>query len=50
MKENVYATEVRDHYDVIKHIEEAATDIVPRQLVSVRGSIQRRCEACVQAG
>jgi hypothetical protein len=48
-KENVYSTKFRDRDDQINSIEVAAAGIVPRQIVSVRGSIRRRCEACVQA-
>jgi hypothetical protein len=29
--------------------EQAAADIVPTRLVSVKGSIRRRCETCDQA-
>jgi hypothetical protein len=44
MKEKVCATEVRDREHLISRSEVAATDIV-----SVKSSIRRRCEACVQA-
>jgi hypothetical protein len=33
---------------LINRTEVAAVDIIPRQLVSIRGSIRCRCEACVQ--
>jgi hypothetical protein len=48
MKEKVNAVEVQGHDDVINRIEVAAADFIPRQLVSIRGSIWCRCEACVQ--
>jgi hypothetical protein len=46
----VYATEVRDRDDLSSRTEVAAADIrkLPRQLATVRGSIRRRCEMCVQ--
>lgn len=47
---NVYATEVRVFDDRINRIQVTAADIVRGQLIFVRGSISRQCEACVQAG
>lgn len=41
-KENVYAAKVWDYGYLINGIEVTAADIVPRQLVSVRGSNRRR--------
>jgi hypothetical protein len=51
IRENVYATEVKDDDDLISHNSAAATDIKdqPRQLVRARDST-RLCEACVGAG
>jgi hypothetical protein len=49
MKEKFYAMDVLDRDDIINRTGVAAADIVPSQLVSVRGSIRRRCEACVPA-
>jgi hypothetical protein len=48
VKGKVYAMDVLDH-DLINRTEVAAADIVPSELVTVRDSIRRRCEACVQA-
>jgi hypothetical protein len=42
-------TEFRDRNGLINRNEVAAADIEPRQIVSGRGSIRRRCEGCVQA-
>jgi hypothetical protein len=42
-REKVYATEVRDRDDLVNRTEVTAADIVPRQLLTVRGSIRRRC-------
>jgi hypothetical protein len=46
--EEVYATEVQDRDNLVTCTEVAAADTVPRKLASIRGSIRRRCEACVQ--
>jgi hypothetical protein len=48
--EQVYATEFRDCDVLINRTEVATTNNVYRQMVSARGSIRRRYEACVQAG
>jgi hypothetical protein len=41
--------EVLNHDDLINRTGVAAADIVSSHLVSVRGSIRRRCEACFLA-
>jgi hypothetical protein len=49
MHEGKSAKEVLDRDDLINRTDVSAADIVPGQLVSVRGSIRHRCETCVQA-
>jgi hypothetical protein len=50
LKENVYAVDIQDHIVLINCIEVVVADIMiqPRQLTTVRDSIQCCCEAQVQ--
>jgi hypothetical protein len=49
MNDKVYATEVRVSDDLINRIQLTAADIVPGQILFVRASTWRYCEACVKA-
>jgi hypothetical protein len=47
-EEKDYAMEVCNCDNLINHIEAAAANTVPRQIVSIRASIQHHYELCVQ--